>query len=89
MLARSSGRRWWPTAGAEWSYLGQTRSFNAAYHVCRLLSGGVATSVACRPNAERKNFPRLCTALRNGVPCGAKSPRWAWRTPSVVQSGIA
>jgi hypothetical protein len=51
---KSRDRRWWPTLGHEWAFLRATTDFNCAYHVTRLLSGGVATSVACRPNNERK-----------------------------------
>ena len=38
---RSGTRRWWRTDGAEWAALSECSTFTAAFHVLRLLAGGL------------------------------------------------
>lgn len=38
---RRAARRWMPTAGQEWALLRLASGFNEAFHVLRLLAGGL------------------------------------------------
>ena len=51
-LARTGTRRRWLAAGGHaWRLVGRARSFNAAYHMLKLLAGGIRGRAQGRPPA--------------------------------------
>ena len=81
LLRRSAARRWMPSGGAEWTLL-EGATFNRAFHVLRLLMGGLGHGPRRRSAAERDAFPRACQE------CGAAEVRWSYLTPGPHGPGI-
>ena len=55
---RSANRRWWITGGEEWAVLGACATFTSAYHVLRLLAGGLHSGTGVRDKTDRQSHPR-------------------------------
>merc|ERR1711940_37309 len=83
LARRSAARRWLPTGGQEWGLVPAAGRFTGAFHVLRLLCGGLRGVAGARTRAERDAHPWACTA------CGGPGACWAWRTPSPEQPGLA
>ena len=80
---RSAGRRWLPLDGREWRLVKAATNYTPAYHVMRLMAGGLAGGASQRSTAGREARPRTC--LR----CGSLDVAWAWTTASKARAGKA
>ena len=69
--ARSAARRWMATNGNEWELLRGAR-FAEAFHVARVLAGGLRGGAGRRSNQDREGFPGDASnaGIRNSSECG-------------------
>ena len=82
-LDRTAGRkRWLADDGHAWRLVGRAPSFNAAYHVLRLLAGGVRGRAQGRARAARVR-PHHCAA------CDSPEVAVVWCSPGVEEDGVA
>ena len=83
MVDKARARRWFPTSGDEWGFARYASSFNAVFHVGKILCGGTAPGVALRARSARARFPRRCDA------CGDPRVAWSWVTGGPGLPGVA
>ena len=78
----SARRRWAPTDGREWAAVSACRKCGEAFHVLRVLAGGLRGAAGTRPEATRRAYPRRCAgACPNPV-------AHSWITPGPTHPGV-
>ena len=79
----SRTRAWWPTQGHEWRLIAASGRSGTAFHVLKVLAGGVRGTAGTRSAAARRAHRRRCLA------CHALDPCWVWTTPCEAADGVA
>jgi len=79
---RTAARRWLPSDGREWEIV-RGRSFTQAFHVIRILAGGLRGQARSRPDNQRRQLRSTCTV------CGTPDVAWTWVTPGPESQGLA
>ena len=82
LLQRTAARRWLPTDGREWEVV-RGRSFTQAFHVIRILAGGLRGGARSRPGNQRRQLRAACRV------CGSPDVAWTWTTPGPGGAGLA
>ena len=76
----SGGRRWLPTDGGEWGLLASIRDPTAAFHILRLMGGGLRGAAKRRPWQDRP--PGACHG------CGHPDIAIWWTTRTRAHLGL-
>ena len=76
----SEGRRWLPTGGGEWGLMASVRDPTAAFHILRLMGGGLRRAAKRHPWQAR--LPGACHG------CGHAVQAICWTTRTQTHQGL-
>jgi len=82
LARRAARRRWLPSNGAEWRLPATAGRFHHAFHVLRLLLGGLRGEARSRSTSTRASAPWACSS------CRSPEVRWALSTPCTDTGGV-
>ena len=81
LFTASHNRYWLPTNGNEWRILQHAGTYNAGYHVMKLLYGGIKGGSGVRSKQTRDTYPKKCSY------CDSTQVMWKWTTPGIDSPG--
>ena len=82
--ATVAGQVWRTTLGQEWQTLADAASFTTAYHLLRVLAGGITGGLGLRSNNEMRNLRRCCCCN-----CLAEHVAAAWTSHAEGHPGVS